>query len=502
MGSFAEGYAYFVNNISAYSAAELSGAYVSKVEAEIKNFSDLLNKEFGGKKTHIDKLKGNIAEHWHAETFNINAVVKGSSNLATVPDSHGFASVDVHAAGIDAGLKYYKTAKDTLDQQAKTARESYHHYVSKKGTETFEEYLKNRNIMDPDAPIYEGQVRIVPKEQLEEIKVLLKLKIAGEEATRPEQVQRYKETLRMINDHINDGKGVESIPLNNADAEELARLAKENGVSEEKLREMGLSTEDLIGFSDVMNEAFRAGLTAATISMVLKIAPEIYKALSFLIQNRELDGEQFKQIGFAALSGASEGFIKGTIAAALTTACKAGLFEQPLKTIDPSIIGAITSLAINTMKNAFFVVKGTMTRSALVNELVEEMFVTTGSLVLGSASQALIKIPVLGFMLGSFVGSVVGSFAYNAGYKALLSFCIDTGFTMFGLVEQNYELPDDVLQSIGVEVFEYEQFKFEEFKHKEFKFDEFSFDKFNPEGLSISVLRRGVIGVSQIGYIN
>ena len=40
---------------------------------------------------------------------------------------------------------------------------------------------------------------------------------------------------------------------------------------------------------------------------------------------------------------------------------------------------------------------------------------------------------------------------YNIGKKKLISFCVDTGFTCFGLVEQNYELPDEVLKEMGVE---------------------------------------------------
>ena len=104
-------------------------------------------------------------------------------------------------------------------------------------------------------------------------------------------------------------------------------------------------------------------------------------------------------------------------------------------------------------------------------------------------------------MLGSFIGSLIGSFAYHIGYNALLSFCVDTGFTMFGLVEQDYELPDEVLHFIGAEAFEYECFQFEEFDFDNFSFEEFTFDEFTPDELSISVLRRGVIGVSRIGYI-
>lgn len=502
MDAFAEGYAFFAKNAGAYSAAEMGGTYVGDVEAEIKKFAELLNEKFSDNHAGVDQLKGNVAEFWHAGTFNINAAVKGSANRANVLESNQYGSVDVQVeSGIDVGLKYYKTAADTMKQQAKNARESYHDYVSKGGKASFDEYLKERNITDPNAPVYAGQVRIVPKEQLEEIKLLLRQKIATEKSIRPEQVQRYEDTLKMIDDHINDGKGVESVPLDTSDAKEIARLAKENGVSEEKLREMGLATEELIEFSDLMSEAFKAGLTAATISMVLRVAPEIYKALSLLIQNGELDAEQFKKIGFAALSGASEGFVRGAISAALTTACKAGLLGQSLKSVDPSVIGAVTAIAMNTMKNAYYVVKGTMTQRALANELVQEMFVTTCSLILGGATQTFIHIPVLGFMLGSFVGSLIGSFAYNVGYNAMLSFCVDTGFTMFGLVEQDYQLPDEVLESIGIEVFDYEQFDFSEFVFDEFHFEEFNFEKFEPDGLSISVLRRGVIGVSKIGYV-
>lgn len=43
------------------------------------------------------------------------------------------------------------------------------------------------------------------------------------------------------------------------------------------------------------------------------------------------------------------------------------------------------------------------------------------------------------------MGSVVGSFTYDYGYKKALSFCIDTGFTLFGLVEQ-----DDIIKQMGL----------------------------------------------------
>lgn len=123
----------------------------------------------------------------------------------------------------------------------------------------------------------------------------------------------------MLTDKIKDGKGTESVALTKEEAEQLARLAKEGKITDETLKELGISTEDLIKYEYVMKQAFKAGVSAATISMVLKVAPEIYKAISYLIKNGELDEKQFQKIGFAALQGGAEGFVRGSVSAAIIT---------------------------------------------------------------------------------------------------------------------------------------------------------------------------------------
>lgn len=505
MDAFAEWYSFFEKNSGSYTAAAMGDAYVGDVNNEIATLLKDMN-AFEGFKTKPDALKGDIAEFWHSDTFNIDAVVKGSKSRTYVDRSHDFASADVTSNfGQDFGLKYYKTGVDSAKQQAKSVFERFKEYQAQGGKDTIDEFLFKRGYNDIESvlndPIYSGQIRVIPKDQLVEATEWLNRKIIEEGSKRPEQVERYKETLKMLRDKIEDGKGTESVALTKEQAEELARLAKEGKVTEQDLKDLGISTEDLIKYEYVLKQAFKAGVTAATISMVLKVAPEIYKAISYLIKNGELDEKQFQKIGFAALSGAAEGFIRGSISAAITTACKAGLWGEAMKSVNPSVVGVVTVIAMDTMKNAFKVATGKMQTRELANELIREMFVSTCSLVVGGVAQSFIEIPVLGFMLGSFVGSMVGSFAYNVGYNAVISFCIDTGFTMFGLVDQNYELPDEVLESVGFEVFKYEEFQFEEFAHEEFKFEEFSIEEFETESISIGVLRRGVIGVQQIGYV-
>jgi len=150
----------------------------------------------------------------------------------------------------------------------------------------------------------------------------LERKIKEESLKRPEQVQRYKETLDLLQDRIKDNQGVESIPLSREDSEMLARLAKAGEVDKSTLKDLGVSTEDLITYEHIMQEAFKAGMNAATISMVLKVAPELFRAISYLISQGEIDEEQFRRIGFAAIQGGAEGFLTGTLSAAIMSACK------------------------------------------------------------------------------------------------------------------------------------------------------------------------------------
>ena len=347
-------------------------------------------------------------------------------------------------------------------------------------------------------PIYSGQYRVIPSDQIKEATLFLERKIREEAAKRPEQVHRYEETLKLLNDKVTDNKGNESIALSEQEARELARLSKEGGVSPENVH---LTTEELIKYSDILKQAYKAGLTAATISMALRVAPEIWNAVAYLIKNGEVEEGQFKKIGFAAITGAGEGFVRGTVSAAITASCKAGLCGSAMKSIDSSVVGAVTVLVMNSMKNSYQVTTGNMSRDEMVNELIKEMFVTTCALSMGSVSQSLIEIPVLGYMIGSFVGSIAGSVIYSSIYNPVLSFCVDSGFTLFGLVDQDYELPEEVLKEIGIEVFEYEKFEYEPFEYEKFEYEKFEYEQFEYEKLHTIFLRRGVIGVNCVGYM-
>lgn len=503
MSSFDEGYNFFLEQADVIAGAYQGNQFVQNVNIEITKLYENIN-AFNDSRMNVDSLKGFIAEEWHSATFNINAAVSGSESRTFVVRSHDFASVDIDSSfGKIFGLKYYKDGVASAQEQAKSVFEKFNEYKAKGGKDSLESYLEGRGFTDDTVlndPIYSGQVRVIPKDQLETASKWLERKIAKESTIRPEQVERYKETLKMLSDKLSDGKGVESIPLTEAEAKTLAELAKKGDITYEQLKAMGISADKVIHFEYIAKQAFNAGLTAGTISIVLKIAPEIYKTIDYLIKTGDLDSEQFRKIGFAALEGGCEGFVRGSVSAAITIACQSGMLGSVAKNISPSVIGMATVITLNTMQNAFKVANGKMTNFELSQELIRDLIVSSSSFAAGSIVQTFIGIPVLGFMIGSFVGSVIGSFAYNSSCNAVISFCIDTGFTMFGLVEQNYTLPKEILESIGIEVFTYEELEYEKFEYEKFETLKLEYEKFEPKTLDISILKRGVIGVNEIGY--
>ncbi len=302
MDGFTEGYEFFTEHAAEFVGIQLGIGYVDSINDAIEEFAKSVE-HFEGMKSNVETLKGDLAEFWHAGTFNIDAAVKGSSNRLQVDRSHDFGSGDISGknSNLVAGLKYYKDGAKSAKQQAKSVFEAYKNYQAKGGKETLEEYLKNRNYQDDSVlndAVYSGQIRIIPSNQLADVIKWLEDKIKEEGSKRPEQVERYRETLELLRDKISDNQGNESIPLTEEDAKKLAILAKEGKIDPE---EWGLTTEELIRAEYILKQAFKAGLTAATISIVLRIAPEIVNAIKFLIKNGELDEDQFGRLGFLRL---------------------------------------------------------------------------------------------------------------------------------------------------------------------------------------------------------
>ena len=495
---FREGFEFFQRNADALFSAEIAtefGKKTSNYVEELTALEESIN-AFKDYKTPSAQLKGDIAEFWAAGTFNVNAAKSGAINRAVVNRSNEYASADITLkSGENFSLKYNATGTDSAKQQAISVFQKFKEYQSHGGKDSLAEYLNKRNYSDESVlsdPIYSGQFRVIPKDQMEDAVKWLTQKIQKESTIRPDQVKRYQDTLHMLRNKLTDNNGNESIPLSKEEAHKLAEIAKEGKF---KAEDFNLTSQEIA----IMKAALKDGFTAAAITMVLKVAPEIYKAIDYLIKTGNINLVQFKKIGFAAVTGAGEGFIRGAVASRLDKIN-----------------------AENTLKNAVMVSIGKKTRNELTNELIRDMFVSCGALagsILGKAGGTIVggvvgtyiggptgvaiakALSVAGSLLGSFVGSIAGTFVYNTVYKTAISFCIDTGVTLFGIVKQDYKLPEDIIEEMGLQTFDFDSFQPDTFETESFSFDTFEIDSIKPDTLGITMLRRGVIGVTKVGYL-
>ena len=160
-------------------------------------------------------------------------------------------------------------------------------------------------------------------------------------------------------------------------------------------------------------------------------------------------------------------------------------------------------VAVNAIRNGVKVAKGEMDNREFADAVVRDTFVSAVALAGGAVGQAALPmVPMIGYLLGSFVGSAVGGITYNAGQSLLMSFAVEKGITFFGIVDQDYELPESTLESLGIEVFEYERFMPDSASIDKFSPDVLRLDPTSVDTYRISFPKRGVIGFGKVGYID
>lgn len=511
--SMKSGWDYVANLSGANLGSQTGEQYVDRVESAIQELTDQINSKEGFA-TGTGQLQGFIAEDWHAGTFNINAALRDSQNQASVEGSNAHASVDVSTNyGENYSLKYYKTASGSAKSQAKDVNQAYEAYKARsKNPVSKEEYLAKYGYSDNEEElaqsVYHGQGRIIPGDQLDDAIQYLQNKIAQEYAKEnPDTalIAKLEETLSKLSDRIKDNQGGESIPLSREEAEEIAELCKEGEFDPE---EYGLSLEELITSEYVLEQALKAGCTAAVLTVVFQIAPHICKAFMHLVREGEINVDELKTIGLKGLSGSAEGFLRGSIASALTIAAQAGKLGEEYKNINAGVIGAITFIVLSTVKNSILVAVGKMTSKELGVILAKEVVISGVAIAGGTIGQLLLpEFPVIGYMLGSLVGSTIASGVVFASEKFLLSFCTHSGFTCFGLVDQNYELSPELLEHFGYEIAELEKVDLETVEVETIQLETISAETAELEaltddnGIEFKFLRRGVVGFYKIAFV-
>lgn len=508
---FEKGYRFSLSNLSSATGSQMSGQWIDSVQDTIDEMSQSMVETSQQKNLDVGQLQGFMAEIFHKSTLNANAKIHHSSTVATQPDVNTLGSADVTLNnGLQYSLKYYKTGSASAAKQAESLFERYSKLkanAEKSGKEyiSFEEFLRRKGLSpdsNPHQSLYFGQGKLIPTEQLEDAKRYLREKIEKESVNRPELAQKYREVLESLTDVVSDGKGNCSVKLTRDQAQALAQAAKSGNIDKSLLDQCGLKLSDLVTPKDIMDEAFRAGMSAAVISLALSVAPVIVNCISKLISTGELSVEELKTSGFHAASAGAKSFLTGALSAAVTTCCKTGRLGEALMDANPSAIGALVVLSVETVECSLKFALGKISKPELAQNLARLYITTAFSSVTGVVLQAAFPAaPVVAYLIGSFVGSVIGGFVYSASEKLLLSFCVSSGCTFFGLVTQDYKLPQEVLDSLGVKTLTPKMIDAKAFQPKAIAPITFAPKTIEYKKIEIKVLDRGIIGVYKVGYV-
>lgn len=427
----------------------------------------------------VEQFKGYVAEEFAAGTFNVDALRKGSSHMAFTLQDNGYGSVDI---GTNFGKSYSL---------------KYANYADK--AESYQAVL-NR---DTRLPKYQGQELLIAPEQVEEAKGWAARRAGKDMLTRPNVAESHEYVKEHLVGTVSDGEGVESQELSIKESKGITREAKDGGFDPEK---HGITKEAYLAEVriDYLNQAVKAGLTAATITAITQLVPELYKAIDYIIKHGEIDINQLKKSGGKVISTSGEAFLRGSVAYGVQMAISNGLLGETIKAVDPTMVGVAVTLVLGTIKNSILVAAGKMTSMQMGMQFLDTLVVSSGYLVTmkigGVIAQALFpQLPGISYAIGSLLGCTF-AVVYNIGKRKLISFCVDTGFTCFGLVEQNYELPEAVFKELGIDTVKIGRAEVGTTQIKRTE-PTANIGRTSYETVNMTVLRRGVIGVNKIGYV-
>lgn len=510
MDDFEKGYKFAIRHSDGVYAGSFGAEYVRSVEDAINELYRRMNayEYYKATKPAQESLKGFIAEEFAAGTANVDAAVKGSGQRFSVPQSHDLGSIDVAELGGEAAyqLKFYESPYQTVRALGTTLFDRYHSSKAASSMD-FDSWAASvgRVGAKPSDLLYDGQLGLVAKDKLEAckqeaFKLLAKSKALGKE----DEADRWQKVSDFLVDRVRGENGIEGRALELADARQKA-VDVSSGKALDPVDD-GMTSADVIHIQNILRQSLKAGATAAAVSAALRVAPEIYRAIDRLISEGKLDKENIRAIGAATLDGGATGFINGTAAATVTAlACK-GTFGSAIKAaagkaLGPTVIGTLVVMTVEACKDAYLLARGEKTQEDFANGIFQGAF--TSAVALAGAGIATIvsggaALPVL---IGSIVGSAAGSLAFSPAKSCVLKLATTTGFSFFGLVQQDYELPDTTAQRLGLKRPSLNRAKLSTFKPERALTHESKVKQASVHTIDVAYNERGIVGVNKVGYL-
>ena len=346
---------------------------------------------------------GFSAEEIHAETFNLDAILKQKNVRAFTdryPDSplsgnNGINDILITGDGKTVKgiqLKYYQDGKATADA-FRTIKDNKPHYK-------------------------ETDVMLGPSDQLQEIKdSALKTELKNRE-TRPQVAEAARDVRKKVTDHLNED-GVSSKPTSRSVARKIASGSDEGKKIHRKIQnEYKASSTIRQTMHAAGSAAVATSIIAGTINTVScldkvqKGEMSIQDAFSYILRNTAVAA------GDSALKAAG-----ATAAVSMTARIVPDLFHGTILQAN-LVSGAVAGTAIcaiDIVECLVLVAAGKMTWQDLETRMGTNIFQTSAG-VAGASIGAAIGAPAgpLGMMLGSLIGGMIGSMAMTVAIENLI----------------------------------------------------------------------------------
>jgi hypothetical protein len=445
-------------------ASESMQSFVTTVEATLRDGIIKLEQMARSNKD-LSYIKGDVAEAYHALTFNADAARLGKRYVrASLPrDSSPYDIIMSNGhETITAQLKYYNSPAATEN----AISHSKHDHVDQK---------------------------VVPTDQLQGSKISAAQRVARNAERRPAVAKSHADTRNKISDHI-EMDGARSKPLSEHDAREITKNARsEEGVTAEA---WAISTNQIIQWSDILRESGTAAMQAAISSVAIQSVPYLFDILKKAFENGELRLEDFGSLAQATPSAFLTSGIPAGLTAFIVGAAQAGKLTVTLQQLDPTIIALAVLLALNALGISFKAAKGEISWKEAFMTIADNSFMLTMAMAGGVLGQSIIQVPVLGALIGNIVGAFFGRQIIEGKNYVQMALAVETGWTFFGLVEQDYEIPEDVLRGAG-----YKLLNIKRISPKRISVSRVERKLISVNRLDVPILKRGVISFGHVGYI-
>lgn len=333
-------------------------------------------------------IKGGFAaETFHAESFNLDAILKNKevraftdgfkqTPLTRNDPTHDIVVMKDGEQLLGAQLKYFKDA-DATQKAFRSTRDGVHHYE-------------------------QADRFIGPSDQIEGIQTSAHKTVLKNQQTRPE-VARAAEKVRDNTAGQIEVDGVQSAPLSKTDAERLGADTQQGKDLHQHMQEGYLNKA-------TVQQSLRAAGSAAVIAAVTAGCINTFQSIQ-QVRDGELSAEQaaLRILRDTAIAAGDSALKAGAATASVSLAARSlpSLFSGSAfqTSLASGAIAGATVCAVDLVQCLVLFAAGKMTRDELETRTGKNIF-QTGAAVVGSSLGA--SIGVLGGPVGMLIGSLVG----------------------------------------------------------------------------------------------